>query len=139
MKIADMKYLIGMFNEWTNLKKELCNVYGVYERNHKRQYGNVCGLDERAVEDMVTKFLKAVASLYCEEYDEENQTVDFHLEHGIYTLVFDKNIHADNPYWAGLRLSWLVETYDCFDVPQMELAQFFEDNVGCDFRDLTIE
>lgn len=139
MKITNMKTLISMHDEWTKLKRDLHFVYDIYETNYRKTNKHVSSLNKDETENMATKFLKIVASLYNEEYDAEYQSVDFHLDFGTYILVFDSQVHADNPCFLGLRMSSYVEENYDMEVTQEEVKQFFDDNVGTDFRDVTIE
>lgn len=139
MKISDMKMLINMHDEWAKLKKDLHFVYDIYETNYRKANKHVSDLNKDEAESMATEFLKIVANLYNEEYDATYQSVDFHLDYGTYIVVFDSQIHADNPYFLGLRMSSYVEENCDMEVTQEEIRQFFDDNVGTDFRDVTIE
>lgn len=139
MKISDMKLLMNMHEEWTKLRKELHSIYEIYEINLSMSFKPLQECEQEIVAMFAEKFLKAVAILYSEEYDDSNQCVDLHLKHGTYTLVYDKNIHEEEPKFIGLRLSTYVENWEDNGLTHEEIAQFFDDNVGYEFRDTTIE
>ena len=139
MKISDMKLLMAMHEKWVELRKELHFVYEIYETNLNMNFKPLQECKQESVTMFAEKFLKAVAMLYFEDYDDTNQCVNLHLKHGTYTLVYDKNIHEEEPKFIGLRLSTFVENWEDNELTQEEIIRFFDDNVGYDFRDTTIE
>ena len=122
MKINEMKTLINMYDEWVKLQENLRAIYKIYKDRPVQNF------NENEVEEAAVKFLKIAADLYDEEYDEINQLVDFHLDYGVYTLVFDRQIHSSFPCYLGLRMSSYVEGYDDIGVSQEIINEFFDDN-----------
>lgn len=133
MKVAEMKILINMYDEWAKLQESLRALCKIYKDR------DVQNFNENEVEEAAAKFLKIAADLYDGEYDETNQLVDFYLDYGVYTLLFDRQIHSSFPCYLGLRMSSYIEGCDDTDVSQETINRFFDDNVDKTLQALTIE
>lgn len=139
MKVAEMKTLINMYDEWAKLQENLRVVYKIYKDNYEKTIKPIQNLSESEAEEAATKFLKIAADLFVEDYDEANQLVDFHLDYGVCTLLFDRRIHSSFPCYLGLRMSSYIEGYDDTDVSQETINRFFDDNVDKTLQAITIE
>lgn len=139
MKINEIKTLINIYDEWVKLQEDLRVIYKIYQTNREKSIKPVQSLNENEAEAMAVKFLKIAADLYNEDYDETNQLVDFHLDYGVCTLLFDRQIHSSFPCYLGLRMSSYIEGYDDTDVSQETINRFFDDNVDKTLQAITIE
>lgn len=83
--------------EWKEVKEKVQLLLDMFCHTHY--------LDEKTRVGFNIEFLRVMAPLLGEEYDDINELVDIHGNYGVYTVVY-------NPIEKDIRMSSNVEVYD---------------------------
>lgn len=126
MKIEAMKELLAINDEWELRREEVRKLFALY----KKQLSNPACIPEVEAPFIAERFLRAVALLYGEDYDDVNMLVDLHGNYGIYTVICDRNINKESHSMIGLRMSCYVETYDDSSLTEHDVSNFIQENHG---------
>lgn len=126
MKIEAIKELLAINDEWELRREEVRKLFGLY----KKQFSNPVCIPEADAPFIAERFLRAVALLYGEDYDDVNMLVDLYGNYGIYTVIYDSNINKESHSMVGLRMSCYVETYDDSLLTERDISVFIQENRG---------
>ena len=126
MKIEAMKELLAINDEWELRREGVRKIFDLY----KKQFSNPVCISEVEAPFIAERFLRAVALLYGEDYDDVNMLVDLHGNYGIYTVIYDRNVNKERRSMVGLRMSCYVETYDDSSLTEREVSSFIQENHG---------
>lgn len=126
MKIEAMKELLAINDEWELRREGVRKIFDLFEK----QFSNRACIPEVEAPLIAERFLRALALLYGEYYDDVNMLVDLHGNYGIYTVIYDRNINKKSRSMVGLRMSCYVETYDDSSLTEHEVSSFIQENHG---------
>ena len=126
MKIEAIKELLAINDEWELRREGVRKLFALY----KKQFSNPVCIPEVETPLIAERFLRALALLYGEDYDDANMLVDLHGNYGIYTVIYDRNINKKSRSMVGLRMSCYVETYDDSLLTEHEVSGFIQESHG---------
>lgn len=138
MKISDMKLLMEAYEGWKKLKDQLHIAFLLYKENRKVPF-SADTLTSAEAKKEALRFLKIVADLFDSEYCEEIPHLTLFKHGGVYELFFNKEAHGIVPNFLGLQMSPLGYPQKNNNLSLEDIKKFFDDNVGYEFSDLTIE